>query len=171
MNALYRILHAIDDALFDRVFQPLLDRTGCNPARLAPLVLGASFAVLVARVLLLYGDGQLAEHILDAALSLAASANLYRLYLARAARPGEPNVRRGHWIYLGLRLCMLAALHIQLLVIVAVAALPVNLAFVLLAEALSITGFYLGACEPPRPRRRRVLSPSPGLGTSAFPRA
>jgi len=171
MNALYRIPRAIDDSVFDRVLQPLLDRTGCNPARLAPMVLGASFAVFVARVLVLHGNGQLAQHVLDAGVPVAASANLYRLYLARAARDGEPNPRRHHWIYMGLRIVALAFLHTLLLVTAVAGALPVDMAFVFLAEALCAVGFYLGACEPPRPPRRRVPSRTPGLGASAPPRA
>ena len=171
MSALYRILRAIDDSVFDRVLQPLLDRTGWNPARLAPLALGASFAVFLARVLLLQGNGQLAEHMLDAGVSVVASANLYRLYLGRAVRAGEPNMRRNHWIFMGLRLVMLAALHIELLFVVVAAAIPVDLAFVFLAEALCTVGFYVGACEPPRPPPRRVPSRTPGLGASTLPHA
>lgn len=63
MTVLHRIGRAIDDSLLDRVFQPLLDRTGCTPARLAPALLGAAFAASLARVLVLYGAGQLAPHI------------------------------------------------------------------------------------------------------------
>ena len=171
MTTLYRILRAIDDGLFDRMLQPLLDRTGWTPARLAPLALGASFAVFLARVLVLHGNGQLAEHVLDAGVPVAASANLYRLYLGRAVSAGEPNMRRDHWIYMGLRLVMLAGLHIELLLIAVAAAIPVDLAFVFLAEALCTVGFYVGACEPPRPPRRRVPSRTPGLGTSTPPHA
>ena len=171
MGVLYRILRTIDDTVFDRVLQPILDRTGWNPAPLAPLMLGASFAVFLARVLLLQGNGQLAEHLVDAGVPVVASANLYRLYLGRAARAGEPNIRRSHWPFMGLRLCMLASLHIQLLLVAATGALSADSAFVFLAVALSVTGFYLGACEPPRPRRRRVPSPIPGLGASMPPHA
>ena len=171
MTALYRILRAIDDSVFDRVLQPVLDRTGWNPARLAPLALGASFAVFLARVLLLQANGQLAEHLLDAGVPVAASANLYRLYLGRAVRADEPNMRRDHWIYMGLRLVMLAGLHIQMLVIAVAGKLPVDMAFVFLAEALCTVGFYVGACEPPRPPRRRVPSRTPGLGASTLPLA
>ena len=132
MTVLYRILRAIDDTVFDRVLQPVLDRTGWNPARLAPLMLGASFAAFLARVLLLQGNGQLAEHLFDAGVPVIASANLYRLYLGRFSA---------------------------------------DMAFVFLAVALSIVGFYIGACEPPRPPRRRVPSSILGLRTAAPPRA
>ena len=171
MGVLYRILRTIDDALFDRVLQPALDRTGWNPARLAPLVLGASFAVFLARVLLLQGNGQLAEHLLDAGVPVVASANLYRLYLGRTVSAGGPNTRRDHWVFMGLRVVMLAGLHIQLLAIAVPGKFPVDMAFVFLAEALSTVGFYVGACEPPRPPPRRVSSPVLGLGTSATPNA
>ena len=147
MTTLYRILRAIDDGLFDRVFQPLLDRTGWSPARLAPAVLGASFAVLLARVLVLYGNGQLAEHILDAGVPVAASANLCRFYLQQAASIRGPNMRRHHWAYMSVRLVMLMALHVYLLVIAVTGTSPVDMAFVLLAEALCAVGFYVGACE------------------------
>ena len=171
MTVLYRILRAIDDSVFDRVLQPLLDRTGWNPARLAPLALGASFAVFLTRVLVLQGNGQLAEHLLDAGVPVAASANLYRPYLGRAVRAGEPNMRRDHWIFMGLRLVMLAGLHIQLLFVAVAAAIPIDLAFVFLAEALCTVSFYVGACEPPQPPRRRVPSRTPGLETSTLPHA
>lgn len=171
MTALYRILRAIDDSVFERVLQPVLDRTGWNPARLAAVVLGASFAVFLARVLLLQGNGQLAEHLLDAGVPVVASANLYRLYLGRAVRVGGPNMRRDHWIFMGLRLVMLAGLHIELLVIAVAGKLPVDMAFVFLAEALCTVGFYVGACEPPRPPPRRVPSRMPGLGASTLPHA
>ena len=171
MTALYSILRAIDDSLFDRVFQPLLDRTGWSPARLAPAVLGASFAVFLARVLVLHGNGQLAEHVLDAGVPVAASANLYRFYLGRAANIGGPNMRRHHWVYMGLRLVMLTALHVYLLVIAVAGTFPVDMAFVFLAEALCTVGFYVGACEPPRPPPRRVPSHLPGLGASTPPHA
>ena len=171
MTVLYRILRTIDDGVFDRVLQPVLDRTGSTPARLAPALIGAAFAAFLARILVLHGNGQLAEHVLDAGVPVAASANLYRLYLGRAIRAGEPNMRRDHWVFMGLRLVMLAGLHIQLLVIAVAGKLPVDMAFVFLAEALCTVGFYFGACEPPRPPPRRVPSRMPGLGASTLPHA
>ena len=115
MTALYRILRAIDDALFDRVFQPLLDRTGSTPARLAPALVGAAFAAFLARILLLHGAGQLAPHVFDAGMSVASAATLYRLYLRHAATPGTPNTRRSSGTYMGLRLIALAGTHLQVL--------------------------------------------------------
>ena len=104
MTVLYRILRAINDGLFGRVFQPLLDRTGSTPARFAPALVGAEFAAFLARILLLHRAGHLAEHVFDAELSVAAAATLYRLYLRHAATPGTPNARRSSGTYMGLRL-------------------------------------------------------------------
>lgn len=143
------------------MLQPLLDRTDCNPAQLAPVVLGASFAAFLARILLLCGNGQLPDHMFDAAMSVAASANPYSLYLRHTARTGERNVRRGHWIYMRLRVTALAGLHFQALQIAVLESHPADMACLLLAEALFVAGFYIGACDPPRPPRRRVLSRTP----------
>jgi len=165
MTVLHRIARTIDDRLFDRVFQPLLDRTGCTPARLAPALLGAGFAAALARVMVLYGAGQLAEHVLDAGMSVAAAAALYRLYLRHAASPGTPSVRRGSGTYMGLRLAMLAVLHLQVLQVAVVGSPPPDMLCLALADALFVAGLYVGACEPPRPRRRRVASHVHGPAT------
>ena len=156
MTTLHRIARAIDDGLFDRVFQPLLDRTGWNPARLAPALVGAAFAAALARVLLLYGAGQLAAHVFDAGLSVAAMATLYRLYLRHAATLGTPGARRSSTTYMGLRLAMLAGLHLQLLQVAVVGSPPADMACLALGDALFVAGLYIAACEPPRPLRRRV---------------
>ena len=98
MTTLHRIARAIDDGLFDRVFQPLLDRTGWNPAWLAPGLIGAAFAAAVARVMLLYGAGQLAAHVFDAGLFVAAVAATYRLYLRHlSAHPACAGVPPPTW--------------------------------------------------------------------------
>jgi len=154
MTVLHRIAHAIDDSLFDRVFQPLLDRTGGTPARLAPALLGAAFAVSLARVLVLYGTGQLAAHIFDAAMSVASAAALYRLYLRDAASPGKSDARRGSGIYMALRLAMLAVLHLQVLQIAALGPPPADMTCLLLFDALFAAGLYIGACGPTPPRPR-----------------
>lgn len=166
MNILHRITRAIDDSLFDRVFQPLLDRTGGTPTRLAPALVGAAFAVALARVILLYGTGQLAAHIFDAWVSVALTAALYRLYLRHAASPGTPGMRRSSGIYMGLRLVALAVLHLQVLQIVIVGSPPADMICLGLADALLIAGLYVGACEPPRPTRRHVSSPDVALNRS-----
>ena len=160
MTTLHRIARAIDDGLFDRVFQPLLDRTGCNPARLAPALVGAAFAAFLARILLLHGAGQLAPHVFDAGLSVASAATLYRLYLRHAATPGTPNARRSSGTYMGLRLIALAGTLLQLLQVAVVGSPPADMACLALADALFVAGLYIGACEPPRPLHRRV--PQPG---------
>jgi hypothetical protein len=149
MTPLYRIFRAIDDGLFDRVFQPLLDRTGWTPARLAPALVGAAFAAFVARILLLHGAGQLASHVFDAGLSVAS-----------AATPGTPNARRSSGTYMGLRLVALAGTHLQILQVAVVGSPPADMACLALADALFVAALYIGACEPPRPLRRRV--PQPG---------
>ena len=156
MTTLHRIARAIDDGLFDRVFQPLLDRTGWSPARLAPALVGAA---ALARVLLLCGAGQLAPHVLDAGLSVAAAATLYRLYLRHAATLGTPSARRSSTTYMALRLAMLAGLHLQLLQVAAVRSPPAGMACLALADALFVAGLYIAACEPPRPLRRRLSRP------------
>ncbi len=154
MTVLCRIGRAIDDSLFDRVVQPLLDRTGGTPARLAPALLGAAFAASLARILVLYGAGQLAAHIFDAGLSVASAAALYRLYLRPAASPGTPDARRGSEIYMGLRLAMLAVLHLQVMQAAVLGSPPADRVCLLLADALVVAGLYIGACNPPQPRRR-----------------
>ena len=160
MTTLHRILRTIDDGLFDRVFQPLLDRTGWTPARFAPALVGASLGASLARVLLLYDAGQLAEHALDAGWSVASNAILYRLYLRHAATPGTPDARRSSGTYMTLRLAMLAVLHLQLLQVAAVGSPPADMACLALVDALFAAGLYIGACEPPRPARRRVAQPA-----------
>lgn len=154
MTVLHRIGRAIDDSLLDRVFQPLLDRTGCNPAWLAPVLLGAAFAASLARVLLLYGAGQLAPHILDAGMSVASAAALYRLYLRHAASPGTPDARRGSGIYMALRLAMLAVLHLQILQVATLGPPPADMACLLLSDALFAAELYIAACGPTPPRRQ-----------------
>ena len=166
MTTLHRIARAIDDGLFDRVFQPLLDRTGWNPARLAPALVGAAFAAALARILLLYGAGQLAVHVLDAGLSVAAMATLYRLYLRHVATVGTPSARRSSTIYMGLRLAMLVALHLQVLQVAVVRSPPADMACLALADALFAAALYIVACEPPQPLRRRV--PQPGQAPIRF---
>ena len=166
MTVLYRIPRTIDDGLFGRVFQPLLDRTRWTPAWFAPALVGASLGASLARVLLLYDAGQLAEHTLDAGLSVAATATLYRLYLRHAATPGIPNARRNSATYMGLRLAMLAGLHLQLLQIAVVGSPPPAITSLALADALFVAGLYVGACEPPRPLRR----PQPGQAPIQVPR-
>jgi len=163
MTVLHRIGCAIDDSLFDRVFQPLLDRTGRTPARLAPALLGAAFAASLARVLVLYGAGQLAPHIFDAGMSVASTATLYRLYLRHAASPGTPDARRGSGIYMALRLTMLAVLHLQVLQVAAMGPPPADMACLLLSDALFAAGLYIGACGPTPPRRR---VPQPARSTA-----
>ena len=158
MTVLHRVARAIDDRLFDRVFQPLLDRTECTPARLAPTLIGAAFAAALARVIMLYGAGQLAEHVLDAGMSVASAAAIYRLYLRHAASPGTSSLRRGSGIYMGLRLAMLAGLHLQALQVAVVGTPPPDMLCLALADALFVVGLYVGACEPPRPRHRRLVS-------------
>ena len=158
MTVLHRVARAIDDRLFDRVFQPLLDRTGCTPARLAPTLIGAAFAAALARVMVLYGAGHLAEHVFDAGLSVASAAALYRLYLRHAASPGTPSVRRNSGSYMGWRLVALVVLHLQVLQVAVVGAPPPDMLCLALADALFVAGLYVGACEPPRPRHRRVVS-------------
>lgn len=160
MTVLYRILRAIDDGLFDRVFQPLLDRTGSTPARLAPALVGAAFAAFLARILLLHRAGHLAEHVFDAGLSVAAAATLYRLYLRHAATPGTPNARRSSGTYMGLRLVALAGTHLQLLQVALQGAPPADMLCLALADALFVAGLYIGACDPPQSSRRRVPQPA-----------
>ena len=166
MTVLYRIARTIDDDLIDRVFQPLLDRTGWTPAWFAPVLVGASFGASLARILLLYDAGQLAAHAFDAGLSVAATATLYRLYLRHAATPGTPDARRSSATYMGLRLAMLAGLLLQLLQIAVVGSPPADMTCLALADALFATGLYVGACEPPRPLRR----PQPGQAPIRFTR-
>ena len=156
----HRIARAIDDGLFDRVFQPLLDRTGWNPAWLGPGLIGAAFAAAIARVLLLCGAGQLAAHVFDAGLSVAAMAATYRLSLRHAASVGTPGARRSSGIYMALRLAMLAVLHLQLLQVAVVGSPPADMACLALGDALFVAGLYVGACKPPRPWRRRAPQPA-----------
>jgi len=101
----------------------------------------------------LYGAGQLAAHIFDAGMSVASIATLYRLYLRHAASPGTPDARRSSGSYMGLRLAMLAVLHLQVLQ-AAVLGSPADRACLLLAEALVVAGLSIGACDPTPPRRR-----------------
>ena len=166
MTTLHRIARAIDDGLFDRVFQPLLDRTGSTPARLAPALVGAAFAAALARVLLLCGAGQLAAHVFDAGLSVAAMATLYRLYLRHAATLATPSARQSSTTYMALRLAMLAGLHLQVLQVAAVGSPPADMACLALADVLFVAGLYIAACKPPRPLRRRV--PRPGWAPIRF---
>lgn len=158
MTVLHRIARAIDDRLFDRVFQPLLDRTGCTPAQLAPALIGVGFAAALACVMVLYGAGQLAAHLFDAGMPVASAAALYRLYLRHAGTPGTPGVRRCSGTYMSCRMAGLAVLHLQVLQVAVVGATPPDMLCLALADALFVAGFYVGACEPPRPRRRRVVS-------------
>jgi hypothetical protein len=86
-------------------------------------------------------------------------ATLYGLYLRHAATLGTPSARRSSAIYMALRLAMLVALHLQVLQVAVVGAPPADMACLVLADALFVAALYIGACEPPRPLRRRVPQP------------
>ncbi len=103
---------------------------------------------------MLYGVGQLAAHIFDAGMSVASIATLYRLSLRHAASPGTPDARRSSGSYMGLRLAMLAVLHLQVLQAAVLGSPPADRACLLLAEALVVAGLSIGACDPTPPRRR-----------------
>jgi len=102
----------------------------------------------------LYGAGQLAVHIFDAGMFVASIATLYRLYLRHATSPGTPDARRSSGSCMGLRLAMLAVLHLQVLQAAVLGSPPADRACLLLAEALVVAGRSIGACDPTPPRRR-----------------
>ena len=154
------ILHAVDDAVIDRVFQPMVNRLQVSDVAHAAIPCYAFYvAAQIARAVLLHAQGLLGGRAVEITSSIAVACFIYvgGVLNSRDALPRPNPIRRNP-------VCRFGRLLALSLTLGGLAAAPFNWppnGDTLLSWggcALWAAGMYFDGCEvpPPRPRRRTM---------------
>ena len=159
------ILSAVDDALIDRVFQPIVNRLQISNVAHAAIPCYALYVgAQIGRAVVLHVQGLLGEHAPGIAFDIATAGFIYGLAIVLSRGPrARPNPVRYN---LACRLFRLASVFLTLWrfgLVPFVRHLDAETLLSWGGFGLWAIGLYFESCDspPPRPRRRIVASTAP----------